>query len=136
MFRPYHNWLLINFNEIEKFNSLLEIVTILILSQLITGYSLRLRLCIHGLFFPVTVVIFTARKLSLRRLCFYLSVSHSVHRGEVPGQIPPGRYTPPWQVHTPLAGTPLGRYTPPPPGQGHPQAVHAGIRSTSGRYAS
>ena len=37
------------------------------------------------------------------------------------GQVPPGRYTP-------QAGTPPGRYTP-------PATVHAGIRSTSGRYA-
>ena len=58
-----------------------------------------------------------------------------------PGRYPPGthpgryspRYTPPGQVHLPLGrytpvGTPLGRYT--------PTTVHAGIRSTSGRYAS
>ena len=55
--------------------------------------------------------IFTARKRSLQRLCFYTCLS--VHRGEgVPGQIPsPGRYTPragtsPRQVHSP------GRYIP------------------------
>ena len=79
-----------------------------------------------------TIVIFTARKRSLRRLCFHRYLS--VQRGEYldrytplsrypPGRDPsPGRYTP-W------AGThPLGRY---------PRAtVHAGIRSTSGRYAS
>ena len=77
----------------------------------------------------------------------HLSVSHSVHRGEYLGQVPPrqvhpqGRYTPqagtppsrytPWQVHpqagTPQAGTPpkqvhpLGRYT---PGQVHPPGRH------------
>ena len=79
----------------------------------------------------------------------HLSVSHSVHRGGVPGEVHPlARYTPgqvppfpagtpPWtgtpspagahpgQVHPSLAGTPpLGRYTPRhvhPPG-----AVHAG----------
>ena len=39
---------------------------------------------------------------------------------------PPSRYTP-WQVHRP------GRYI---PRQVHPPAMHAGIRSTSGRYAS
>ena len=93
--------------------------------------------------------------------------------GGLPGQVPPGRYTPPGQVHPPLPPgryTP-GRYTPPvgtpptrqvhpwqvqpltrqvhplagttshptgtPPGQVHrPAKVHAGIRSTSGRYAS
>ena len=43
-----------------------------------------------------------------------------------PRQVPPNRYT--------LAGTPLGRYT---PWAGSPPAtVHAGIQSTSGRYAS
>ena len=72
---------------------------------------------------------------------------------------PPGRYTP-W-VGIPLAGTPPSRYTPwadtplpsacwdthpaaqcmlgytPPVHAGiHPRAVHPGIRSTSGRYAS
>ena len=95
-------------------------------------------------------------------------------KGGVPGQVPPGRYTPwagtppgqvhPWQVHpqagtrsegtspqagTPLAGTPPKQVHPPgryplagtPPRQVHPQAgtppaMHAGIRSTSGRYAS
>ena len=58
---------------------------------------------------------------------------------------PPGRYNPPQQVqpppgrYTPLAGTPLGRYTPrqvPPQASTTPPKVHAGIRSTSGRYAS
>ena len=45
--------------------------------------------------------------------------------GGIPGQVhPPGRYTPP-----PWAGTsPPDRYT--------PATVHAGIRSTSGWYAS
>ena len=54
-----------------------------------------------------------------------------------PGQTPPGE-TPPW------ADTPLGRHPPEqdpslgkhPPGQTTPRAVHAGIRSISGRYAS
>ena len=48
----------------------------------------------------------------------HLSVSHSVHRGDLP--YPPDRH-PPWP------DTPLGW---------HPRAVHAGTRSTSGRYAS
>ena len=56
-------------------------------------------------------VYFTARKRSCGKVMFlHLSVSHSVYRG-VPGQVSP-------------------------PGQVHPPAVHAGIRSTSGRYAS
>ena len=74
--------------------------------------------------------IITARKRILRRLCFHRCLS--VHGGEYLDRYPPDRYTttpPPW------AGTPhphpptLGRYTP-------PATVHAGIRSTSGRYAS
>ena len=70
--------------------------------------------------------------------------------GGVPGQVPPGRYTPragtrpgrytPWQVHPHRQVHPPGRYTPPRqvhPWQVHtPPTVHAGIRSTSGRYAS
>ena len=45
-----------------------------------------------------------------------------------PGQVhPPGRYTP-------QEGTPPARYSP--PQQVHPPAMHAGIRSTSGQYAS
>ena len=60
----------------------------------------------------------------------FTPVSHSVHSGEYLG-----RYPPPPARYTPLAGTPPGRYTA--PGQVHPPAtVHAGIRSTSGRYAS
>ena len=52
---------------------------------------------------------FTARKRSLRRLCFYTCLC--VHKGgAVPGQVPPGRYTP-RQVH-PRAGTPTNRYLP------------------------
>ena len=64
------------------------------------------------------VIFVTARKRSLRGLCFHRCLS--VHRG-TSGQMhagihtplsstPPSRY-PPWQVH-PLAGTTLGRYTP------------------------
>ena len=81
----------------------------------------------------------TARKRSLRRLCFHRCLS--VHRREVSAththtththtQTPPGRHppkqtppgqTPPYSVHA-------GIHTLPCP-------VHAGIRSTSGRYAS
>ena len=66
---------------------------------------------------------------------------------------PPGRYTPgqvhpplqqvhplsrytliPRQVHPPRHVHPTGRYTP--HKKVHPTAMHAGIRSTSGRYAS
>ena len=69
----------------------------------------------------------------------FLHVSVILFTGGVPGQVPPGRYTPwqvhpgqvhpPWQVHPwqihPWAGTPPGRYTPwagTPPGQVTPQA--------------
>ena len=141
--------------------------------------------------------IFTARKRSLGQGNIFAPVCHSVHRGGVHGQVPPGqvhhpgqvnpsagtppgRYPqagiPPSQVHPldryprqvhPKAGTPQGRYTPrqvhplagtPPPRQVHPPGrvhpplgrytplwagtpprqvhpLHAGIRSTSGRYA-
>ena len=83
--------------------------------------------------------VITARKQSLRRLCFYTCLS--VHRGEYLGRYPPGRYTPQARTPTPLgryslAGTPLGRYPPgrytlpgqytswagPPPGRYTPQA--------------
>ena len=94
------------------------------------------------------------------KVIFFAPVCHSVHRGgEVSGQEPPSRYTPlgrytPWTGtppgrYTPPAGTPPGRYTPPqactplPPGRytpwtgtPPPPPMHAGIRSTSGRYAS
>ena len=71
--------------------------------------------------------IFTARKLSLQRLCFYTCLS--VHSVGVPGQVPPWTGTPPGQVHPPAqvhplpwAGTPppLGRYTPSPGRAGTP----------------
>ena len=78
--------------------------------------------------------VITARKRSLRRLCFYtcLSFCSQGMGGGVPGLVPlpPGQAkqvhppagTPPGQVHpsTPQASTPLGRYTHPPPGQVHP----------------
>ena len=62
-------------------------------------------------------IIITARKRSLGRGNIFVSVCHSVHRGEYLG-----RYTPQAGIH--------------PPGQVHPPAMHAGIRSTSERYAS
>ena len=69
--------------------------------------------------------------------------THPLGQVYPPAGTPPGRFTP-RQVHL-QAGTPPGRYTPGryPPGQVHPPVryntpcpVHAGIRSTSGRYAS
>ena len=75
---------------------------------------------------------------------------YTTQAGTPPGVHSPGRYTP-QHVHTPgrytpQTGTPLGRYIPQagtPPGRytspvGTPpiRTVHAGIRSTSGRYAS
>ena len=91
-------------------------------------------------------MVFTARKQSLGQANIFAPVCHSVHRGEYLGRYPRAG-TPLWQVHPhlgrytslgryPQQVNPLGRYypsrqvTPPPP------AVHAGIRSTSGRYAS
>ena len=113
----------------------------------------------------------TARKRSLRRLCFHRCLS--VHGGvclpiacwdthPLEQVHPLGRYTPwagtplgryipkqvhPQQVHTPWAGTPPAQcmlgYTLPCPvhARVHPPlpppcTVHAGIWSTSGRYAS
>ena len=59
---------------------------------------------------------------------------------DLPGRYTPRAGTPPLGRYTPWAGTPpSGRYT---PGQVHPRAgtppptVHAGLRSTGGRYAS
>ena len=92
--------------------------------------------------------IFTARKRNLRRLCFYTCLS--VHRGEVPGQVPPGRYTPlgrysppSGQVHPspPLDRSPLDRSPSragTPPRQAHPPGSSAcwEIWATSLRYAS
>ena len=72
----------------------------------------------------------TARKQSLRRLCFYTCLS--VHRGGVPGQAlfkPPGtRYTP-RQIHTP--GT---RYTSLGPGQVTPQTRYTHPNPPGTRY--
>ena len=81
-------------------------------------------------------VVFTGRKRSLRRLCFYTCLS--VH-GRVSGQVhPPGKYTPlsgqihpPGQVHpTSWAGTPPRQVHP--PGRYTPQQVHSPGRYTPG----
>ena len=70
-----------------------------------------------------TQPIFTARKRSLQRLCFYTCLSVILFTwGRVPGQVHPRAGTPLRQIH------PHGRYT--------PLAMYAGIWSTSGRYAS
>ena len=106
----------------------------------------------NGLPLRVNMLIFTARKRSFRRLCFYTCLSvilftggstwagatlsrytpdryiplgrFTPQAGTHPGRYSPlGRY-PPGQVH-PQAGTPPGRYTPwagTPPRQVHPQA--------------
>ena len=85
----------------------------------------------------------TVRNEVAKVMFLHLSVSHSVYRGGVPGQAPPGPGTPPrtryppWdQVHPPPwdqvhpgPGTPPGtRYTPPgtrcPPRQVPPRQVH------------
>ena len=69
----------------------------------------------------------------------YIPLLVQVHPQEgtpLPEQVHPQAGTPPGQVH-PLAGTPPGRYTPRRVGtHPRPPAVHAGIRSTSGQYAS
>ena len=87
------------------------------------------------------ITIFTARKRRLRRLCFYTCLSFCSQGGT------PNRYSP-LQVHPPgrypQAGTPPSRYTPRQVHtlgrytrrQVHLPAMHAGIQSTSGRYAS
>ena len=72
----------------------------------------KLFCAMHGFFLKTFV---TTGKGSLRRLCFHKCLS--VYRG-VPGQVPPGRYTP-WAGTPPWEGTPPDRYTPwpgtPPP---------------------
>ena len=89
------------------------------------------------------LLVFTARKRSLRRLCFYTCLSVQRGGGEYlarypPGQLPPrqvhplGRYTSPRHVHPLGRYTHLGRY---PPGQVHPRQVHPLGRYTPlGRY--
>ena len=79
----------------------------------------------------IVVCLFTARKRSLRRLCFYTYLS--VHRGEYLGRYPPGQVQPPGQVHPrqvhpPGQVHPMGRYTPQgrytPRAGTHPGQVH------------
>ena len=72
----------------------------------------------------LTSTVVTLRNEVAKVMFLHLSVSHSVHRGGVPGQVPPGtRYTP-HQVPPLGPGTPPGRYTPQagtPQDQVHPQ---------------
>ena len=111
------------------------------------------------------ISVITARKRSLRRLCFYTCPSFCPQGGGgIPGQVPPPRtrYTPrpgtpppprtPGTRYTPSPRnryTPRTRYTPPrpgtPPGPGTPPDQYTPpprssacweIRATSGRYAS
>ena len=81
----------------------------------------------------LNIFLITARKRSLQMLCFYTCLSVILfRRGEYLGRYPLGRYTP-WAGTSPGQVYPPSRYT---PGRYTPHAVHAGIRSTSGRYAS
>ena len=106
------------------------------------------------IFFAIIDLIFTARKRSLRKLCFYTCLSVILFTG---GRGSTWAVTPwqvhPWQVHPPQAGTPpsryphrqvhpLGRYTPRqvhplrqvhPPSQVHPPWQVPPPR-TRGRY--
>ena len=80
------------------------------------------------------ILIITAHKRSLRRLCFYRCVS--VHRGEYLGRYPPRTRCTPWagnprdQVHPlwdQVQPPPQDQLHPPPRDQVHPsRAVHAG----------
>ena len=89
-------------------------------------------------------IIFTARKRSLRRLYFHRCLPHCM-LDIPPRQVHPLPGTPPW-ADTPGQVHPQGRNPLPsacwdtPPAQcmlGYtPCAVHAGMRLTSGRYAS
>ena len=87
----------------------------------------------------IVTFVSTARKRSLRRLCFHrcLSVQRGVsaplHAGihPLPDQKQTATPHPPRQ--TPSSQTPPGRH---PPRQTPPCAVHDGIRSTSRWYAS
>ena len=83
--------------------------------------------------------VITARKRSLGQGNIFAPVCHSVHRGGVPGQLPP----PPGQVHSPQQVHPPGQVPPTgttPPRQVHPPAgtppgqVHPPGRYSPGRY--
>ena len=65
----------------------------------------------------LTNKVFTVRKRSLRRLCFYNCLSVILFTGGVPGQVSPKAGIPPWGG-TPRAGT---SWPDTPPGQVHPQ---------------
>ena len=109
------------------------------LSQRLVTCRWSLRPCFFGSVprLSSSCIIFTARKRSLRRLCFYTYLSVILFTGEYLGRYPlagtpPGRGTPPRQVHPPgryptWAGTPRARYTP---------GRYYQIRSMSRRYAS
>ena len=92
----------------------------------------------HGKFnrnphhYVVSRVLITARKRSLRSLCFYTSLSVILlHGGGVPGQVPPqGRYTPLGR-YTPRAGNPP-RAGKPPPGRYTPQQCMLGYGQQAG----
>ena len=87
----------------------------------------------------------TARKRSLRRLCFHRCLSPwggvwpitcwDTPWADTPMDRHPSGHTSPWPDPPPVDGqtSPLGKH---PPGRQPPCAVHAGIRSTRGQYAS
>ena len=84
-------------------------------------------------------VLVTARKRSLGQGNIFTPVCYSVHGGSTWAGTPHGRHTPlagilPWAGTPRLAATHPWAGTPPPAGT--PPAMHAGIRSTSGRYVS
>ena len=79
------------------------------------------------MFLQLSVILFTVEEYLGRYPLGRYTPQQVQYLGKyTPWQVPPGRHTP-WQVH-PQAGTPPSRYT--------PLAMHAGIQSTSGRYAS
>ena len=102
------------------------------LQILIYSRSYVFSLCGYSFSYLTLSPFFTVRNEVAKVMFLHLSVSHSVHRGGVPSQVPP-RYhvqTPPGpglsprdQVHPPRAGTPPRQVHPPgtpPPGMVHP----------------